>query len=185
MKKNIFDKNFQFLEREKKVIDDGLKSFLKPNELRALEIILETHNLDENTIYKIKLLALFVKDNLSYYIPKFIRFLVLNKMYSFNFPAFFFPLLWTVYRRMYLRAVFIFIPVAFLGFVFSFIYSLYANYLYYLFAKKKIKNIVLDYGELNTSVLSKISETGGGSFISILWFIVISFILLYIISYII
>lgn len=99
-------------------------------------------------------LELFVGKNTQYYAPKFEKYSDTDSKVGWNWVALFFPVMWLCYRKMYAYAVGYFVLtnlilqsehfiengiISKLNLIIWLVFPLFANYIYYKFAKKKVE----------------------------------------------
>lgn len=99
-------------------------------------------------------LELFVGKNTQYYAPKFEKYSDTDSKVGWNWVALFFPVMWLCYRKMYAYAIGYFILtnlilqsehfiengiISKLNLIIWLVFPLFANYIYYKFAKKKVE----------------------------------------------
>ncbi|MDY4560283.1 MAG: DUF2628 domain-containing protein [Peptostreptococcus porci] len=99
-------------------------------------------------------LELFVGKNTQYYAPKFEKYSDTDSKVGWNWVALFFPVMWLCYRKMYAYAVGYFVLtnlilqsehfiengiISKLTLIIWLVFPLFANYIYYKFAKKKVE----------------------------------------------
>ncbi len=137
---------------------------------------------------------IFVGKNADYYIPRFKKFEETQSVVSWNWAAFFFGLLWMLYRKMYLYSVIFTIALFLFGLLLS-VFNLYnnlvmlgvqiwlwvgfgvfGNYVYYTHVEKKVKDIENRFPDpqVQAAILEK---EGGVSWIAPIIFFLIIFIL--------
>ncbi|SFE72368.1 DUF2628 domain-containing protein [Peptostreptococcus sp. D1] len=99
-------------------------------------------------------LELFVGKNTQYYEPRFEKYRDTDSKVGWNWVAFFFPVMWLCYRKMYAYAIGYFVLINAISQSYHFIengvipnfrlviwlvFPLFANYIYYRFAKKRVE----------------------------------------------
>lgn len=99
-------------------------------------------------------LELFVGKNTQYYAPKFEKYSDTDSKVGWNWVALFFPVMWLCYRKMYAYAIGYFVLtnlilqsehfiengiISKLNLIIWLVFPLFANYIYYKFAKKKVE----------------------------------------------
>lgn len=131
-------------------------------------------------------LAVFVGEKKEhYYIPRFKQFIESESKVGWNWPAFFVPVYWLLYRKMYLHVVILYclyivigvlsIFVSYAGvleFVLVFGMPLFANYIYLNHARKKIASCdgILSQEES----MEKIKKLGGTNALIVIILLLIS-----------
>jgi hypothetical protein len=87
--------------------------------------------------------AAFIGDNAEKYLTKFRKFYADGHdkfAFTWHWPAFFIPYIWMAYRKLYVWAFALILLgfVPFLAYLYSIVFGLTGNYLYYKHVKKKI-----------------------------------------------
>jgi hypothetical protein len=103
-------------------------------------------------------------------------------MASWNWAAFFFPFYWSLFRKMYIVSLIVFIPLLIFGLLFGIIYGIFANYIYYKHVDRKVEKILLESRLKNLDPKVVAYFKGGTSFVGIFVFILLIILLLVIID---
>ncbi|SNZ09692.1 Protein of unknown function [Persephonella hydrogeniphila] len=137
---------------------------------------------------------IFIGDRADYYIEKFKKFEETGSVLSWNWAAFFFGLLWMLYRKMYLySAIFIILVLFFIGALVYFNlynnlvmfgiqlwlyvgFGAFGNYIYYTYVESKVSKIEKET-EDPEKLKILLARKGGTDKISPVLFFLIIFIL--------
>ncbi len=129
-----------------------------------------------------ELWTLYVKERAYYYIPRFIEFHTLGNTTSWNWAAFFFPFYWSLFRKVYIVSLIVFIPTFLFGLLFGVVYGIFANYIYYKHVDRKVEKILLESRLKNLDPKVVAYFRGGTSFVGILVFILLIILLFFIMA---
>ncbi|NPA16304.1 DUF2628 domain-containing protein [Persephonella sp.] len=137
---------------------------------------------------------LFIGKNADYYIQRFKKFEETGGALSWNWPAFFFGIVWMLYRKMYLYGLIAFLAGGILGMMIAVMspgnmllaagvqlwlmigFGAFGNYIYYYFVKnqvQRLENLYHDPEELKRALESY----GGTNMVAPLLYLLIIFIL--------
>lgn len=128
----------------------------------------------------------------AYYMPRFENIIDRGTKVGWNWPAFFVPVMWMAYRKMYVYAAILYIyqiassfittkmsgaassVLSVLGILVTFGIPMFANYIYYNFACKKIDECNDIHNE--TERAEKIKQLGGTNTLAVVIALVISIV---------
>ncbi|WP_457624809.1 DUF2628 domain-containing protein [Persephonella sp.] len=134
---------------------------------------------------------IFIGERADYYIEKFKKFEETGGALSWNWAAFFFGLLWMLYRKMYLySAVFIVLLLFFIGALIYFgLYSepvmigiqlwlyvgfgAFGNYIYYTFVESKVSKLEKEIQDIEQLKVALARKGGTDKITPVLFFLII------------
>ncbi|RUM59330.1 MAG: DUF2628 domain-containing protein [Persephonella sp.] len=127
-------------------------------------------------------LKAYVQGNNDYYLIRWKWMSLIYSRTTWNWPAFFFPIHWLAYRKMYSYLFIFFIPYllfAILGIdiILRFILGIYGNYLYAKHTYKKLKKLKITANS-DEEFKNLIEKKGGTSVLSVLIVIIIPILLI-------